>query len=598
MAIRDFEFPGVTLTQVFEQVPSQGRATLGVACIGPQYVYRTMKEATFVVNDGATEPVEDKRVSGYVVESGWHELQATSLVVADGAQYDYKTYSGAFATSGGVATFTSDSVATAKITFEDAASVSGGTMGTGPIKDEMVLISGGSDTTFYKAFGTITGVEYPTSGATSGGAILYLGGMQYDANNAGATPTDAADLLLVHITSGAIAYDSDDITGATTLTASSVEIDPAELTIANSTFLGDGATGSATLLGGSVVVGVKDDSKYRVIGGDNSFISATGAFSDTDTVLEQLGPISADNPLSVATYCAVIEARGNAVYVQAAEAETAAAYKKAFSLLDKHDDIYSIVLATDMTGTEYRNVVEGMAAAVVKASEDIESKIRRTLWYGITVNATTAQDVISKKYTSTYRAQAVYADGVRVEGVSVGSYAAAAAAAGMRSYEAPHRPLANIPFISFKITGNTFPRSAQKEIAQEGIWIIDNNFNGVPVTLRQLTTAAKTNLNEDEESIVANGDEIALALCHVGEDMVGCSNIHPQLLAKLSDDITLKMDARLINTSGDVKIGPQLLSWTLVNLYQDPEQLDHVYATITCEPPKPFNRFHITLRII
>ena len=101
-----------------------------------------------------------------------------------------------------------------------------------------------------------------------------------------------------------------------------------------------------------------------------------------------------------------------------------------------------------------------------------------------------------------------------------------------------------------------------------------------------------------EESIVANADEVALSLCHVGEDKVGNSNITPIMVMALSDDVTLKMDQKLINISGSEYIGPQLLSWTLDSIYQDTVNKDRGYAVISCEPPKPFNEFKMTLRII
>ena len=58
------------------------------------------------------------------------------------------------------------------------------------------------------------------------------------------------------------------------------------------------------------------------------------------------------------------------------------------------------------------------------------------------------------------------------------------------------------------------------------------------------------------------------------------------------------MDQKLINTTGSEYIGPQLISWSLDKIYQDSIHKDRVYAVISCEPPKPFNEFKMTLRII
>lgn len=58
------------------------------------------------------------------------------------------------------------------------------------------------------------------------------------------------------------------------------------------------------------------------------------------------------------------------------------------------------------------------------------------------------------------------------------------------------------------------------------------------------------------------------------------------------------MDSKLLNTTGSLYIGPQLVSWQLLEIYQDTVNLDWVYASIECEPPKPFNKFKMTLRVV
>ena len=116
--------------------------------------------------------------------------------------------------------------------------------------------------------------------------------------------------------------------------------------------------------------------------------------------------------------------------------------------------------------------------------------------------------------------------------------------------------------------------------------------------MRQVTTDNSGSLMKFEESIISNVDSIALSLCHLGESMVGCSNISPALLTALTDAITTVMKSKTTNTTGNDFIGPQLLSWSLDNIYQDTVFRDRVYATITCEPPRPFNRFVMTLRVV
>lgn len=226
------------------------------------------------------------------------------------------------------------------------------------------------------------------------------------------------------------------------------------------------------------------------------------------------------------------------------------------------------------------------------------------IWFGITSNITgdnydIIADVISKRHVSNYRAVGVWADGILFNGEIVPNFAGAAAAAGMRSYEPCHRPLSNLDYVFFSVAGtHGFTRSQLKQIGREGIWIIANNSNGVPINMKQVTTALKNNINLDEESIVSNADEVCLSLCHVGENYVGNSNISSTLIFHLTADVTRVMDAKVVDTSGDFRIGAQLISWELLNVWQDPVNLDWIWADLECEPPKPFNKFKMTVRIV
>lgn len=207
--------------------------------------------------------------------------------------------------------------------------------------------------------------------------------------------------------------------------------------------------------------------------------------------------------------------------------------------------------------------------------------------------------LIDKRQISSYRGQVVFADDILFDGEVVPNYFGAAAAAGMRSYEPSYRPISNLSYNFFSVKDtHKFTREQLKELGANGIWVIGNNADDTPVNLRQITSAMANDLNRDEESIIANADDIAYTLSNIGENQVGNSNITPSLLEYLGVAIKVRMDEKLTNSTGNQFIGPQLLSWNLVALYQSRINLDWVYATIECEPPKPFNKFKMTLRVI
>jgi hypothetical protein len=290
-------------------------------------------------------------------------------------------------------------------------------------------------------------------------------------------------------------------------------------------------------------------------------------------------------------YCSIKGPTGSGEYDEAED------YVNTLDYLDKFDEIYSVVPMTYDA-----DVIKAVITAAENASDNYESKVRRTVWYGL---ETPASDIVENLVAArtaigqSARAQAVWADDAVFNGVVIPNYVLAAAPAGMRAYEPTYRPISNLGYTFLSVLDtNSLTNSDLLALGKEGIWIIDNNFEGTPINKKQVTTAVSNNINLDEESIIANADSIALALCHIGENLVGCSNISPGLITALADSIKSVMGSFMLNKTGSVYIGPQLLSWSLDNIYQHPTMLDHIYAIITCEPPKPFNRFVMTLRIV
>ena len=235
-----------------------------------------------------------------------------------------------------------------------------------------------------------------------------------------------------------------------------------------------------------------------------------------------------------------------------------------------------------------------LATGSVASGSDVRLKIIRTL----PTSSDIVEDVVKRRCTTSERAVCVWADGLLYNGEELPNYPLAAAAAGMRSYEEPHRPLSNLGYSFFTLLDrNGLSKSQLKRIGAEGIWIIANNVDNTPVNMRQITTAVANNLNLDEESIIANVDTIAMNVSQVGRQYVGNSNISPMLLDVLEGDLRVQMDQYLTNAT-NAYVGPQLLDWNLLSLYQDQVNRDRVYADFECEPPKPFNKFFMHMRVI
>lgn len=354
-----------------------------------------------------------------------------------------------------------------------------------------------------------------------------------------------------------------------------------------------------------------DNVEYNLKGGDFYIVFKTlnkryknvvGKASDTAGVIAALGKPGVENPLGSAVYAAVSTAKGKIVYFTAVNADTTTEYNEALELLEGRK-LYSVVPATNNA-----DIIAAVLSDCVAQSDDADAPVYRVAWIGVDTPADAASQatkegkiakIVAQRTFSSYRAQAVWADGITFNGEVMPNYFGAAAAAGMRSYEPCHRPISNLTYTFFSVAEpNKFSRTQLKELGENGFWIIANNSNGNPCNLRQITSAMSGSLNTDEESIVANADNIAYALCEIGDQYIGCSNISDELLALLRGQIYDVLNKKLLNVTGTVTAGPQLVSWRLISLAQDTVNKDHVYAYIECEPPRPFNKFKMHVRII
>lgn len=600
MPIKQFNFPGVSLTQEFVASNVGSQAVLSVACIGrPYYLHRADVESEAAI-ESVTYAVTGATVTipGRTTEQKLDGTTQTAAIDTDTVYNKLVVYDGEFTHA--------------------EVNISGTAPTTTASTTSLVIklakrVKSGYNYTADSVFGTREAQIGDKVDVWSSSASLGKGTI--------------ANILASGTNTG---YDEIEVAFTGTVTAGTVAkvqfivIDDAEWAGTSGWTL-SGTTDAAiaanlkTTIGGVANAALRAGTynfaiQYREV--NTVYEGYLGQVYNSDDVDAVLGGACMANPLALAVKLAALAAPGTMVYFTSPKSSLASTadggFKEALDFLDKYEEIYSIVPLTSNLTT-----ISLLLNDILVNEADEESKVRRTLWFGLdpqitdsyyerwnassTSNAVRVVDLISLKKTvsASYKAQAVWADGATYNGESIPNYILAAAPAGMRSYQPCHRPLSNLGynFITLK-ESHGFTRSQLKQVGAEGIWIIGNNQDDFAINLRQLTTAAANDINKDEESIIACVDDISLGLCRLGEDKVGCSNITPIMLMALTDAIKVYMDSKLVNTTSNPYIGPQLVAWNLDSIYQDTIQRDHVYATITCEPPKPFNQFKMTLRVI
>ena len=377
--------------------------------------------------------------------------------------------------------------------------------------------------------------------------------------------------------------------------------DNEESTIRRACWYGIDSAENLTLFNGSVTFAGTDASSITVSDVVYTYSAASSGASYYAWTSESEATVytAARNPIAddpVYSNSALTTSAGTVAAVTGFVAGTATFPENVFSDYPLQDGDIVKVGSTEysITATNDLNVA---TLAVVPAVGSFTAKLIRTE----PTNADYIADLIAKRQarSQSERAQCVWADVARYNGEVLPNYVLAASAAGMRAYEPCQRPLSNLGYDWFTVEEpHGFTKSQLRQLGANGIWIVANNDDGTPINKRQITTAVSNNLNKDEESIIANADTIALDMMQIGRDMVGCSNISPNLIELLGDTIKSRLDRYLLNETGSVYIGPQLLSCELVAIYQDPVNLDRVYAEFEVEPPKPFNKFHMVMRVI
>lgn len=359
-----------------------------------------------------------------------------------------------------------------------------------------------------------------------------------------------------------------------------------------------GTSDSYTIASGKLYV----EYRYR----SNRFVDKYSMVSGVDYVQDMLGKICPENPLGIAVANAVEEAAGNFVYFIAIDGDTSDSdelvelYTEAADKIADKDNIYGLVPCTDNKRVilALLQFIEKQSAEQIPyfkylyASKELTSD---------STNAEIVESLVDWKQGSTdnkpiknKRCSIVIADDpIYNSTMHVKNYCVAAALAGKRSGTYPHAPLSNVTLKAITCgESHGFTSSQSKKLGSAGFWRVGMREDGECISRRQLTSAATGDVNYDEQSIVCNIDSIGLSLKVTGRDLVGNTNISPVLINILEAQLNNKLDQykKYVNNL----IGPQLLQGSIISIRQDAIYKDRIYAELDGQPPKPFNRFHIT----
>ena len=222
-----------------------------------------------------------------------------------------------------------------------------------------------------------------------------------------------------------------------------------------------------------------------------------------------------------------------------------------------------------------------------------------------------SEDMHSRRMYHVYAGTRYTTDSPSGSHVVTDNYFLSAAVAGLLSSVPPQQGMTNIEIRGVRSVTDMYNKYTVDQLnlmASGGTLLIQQDHNqGACYIRHQLSTARKDgNLNTTELSLVKNLDSISYYFADSSRNMIGVTNVTPEILdiirLMIRDGIAFLSTRTAITDSnvGGFSIGPQIIAEgsQLNSLEIDPVFKDTVNADIDLNLPKPFNLFNLVLRAI
>lgn len=260
------------------------------------------------------------------------------------------------------------------------------------------------------------------------------------------------------------------------------------------------------------------------------------------------------------------------------------------------DKIIAGAVEYTVVGTTSETVAEIYAEGGVTAASDATVKIVKADTVANTVEYVGA---IAHKYASR-RASVVFCDGgTTIEDdrvVNVPNHFIAAEIAGISSAVVPQQSITHTVIQAINKASHMYSRytTAQlDDIAASGVLIVTQDTKGTDCYIRhQLTTEMDKGNLYYEESCTRNLDNISYALADIVNKYIGKANVTTSALRAIKIDITATLNEFTQNSTDDM-VGPSLVNWDTLEVYQDPKFSDRVIINVNLYLPLPLNNIKL-----
>lgn len=252
--------------------------------------------------------------------------------------------------------------------------------------------------------------------------------------------------------------------------------------------------------------------------------------------------------------------------------------------LGKEYTIHRVLSSTELlVSTEFATVTagSGVVISLVRAAS--------------AENAAEYVGMIAKSF-NTRRASVVYCDaGTLTEDMEttvISNKFIACEIAGISSAVPPHQSITKTEIETINKATKMYTKYTTKqldELASQGVLLVVQDHKNTPVYIRhQLTTEMDKGNLYYEDSCTRNIDSISYNAADIIDRYIGKANVTPTALRLLKNDLYTLYDNYLNNSPSDM-LGPQLLDFTDLTVYQDPTMLDRVICKVKLYLPLPLN---------
>lgn len=216
--------------------------------------------------------------------------------------------------------------------------------------------------------------------------------------------------------------------------------------------------------------------------------------------------------------------------------------------------------------------------------------------------ATNAAEYVTSvaKQFNTRRAIVVWCDGGTLvqNGVStpVANKFLAAEIAGLSSSVLPQKSITHteVGSINKAVRMYTqYTQTALDNIASQGVLIVTQDTKNASCYIRhQLTTEMDKGSLYYEDSCTRNIDNISYAMTDILEPFIGQANVTPSALRQIEIKVSNALNEFTADTTDDM-IGPSLVSWDNLRVYQDPKFMDRIIIEVDLYLPLPLNNIRL-----